>query len=103
MDIQVKATGIEHTPAIDAYAEEKIGSLEKFLQRVNTPHTVVIELSKTSNHHKNGPVFSCHAHLTVPHETMHAEAEAADLYAAIDEVHDDLQRQIIKYKEIRAS
>lgn len=103
MDIQIKATGIEHTAAIDMYAEEKIGSLEKFLQKVNTPHAVLVEFGKTSNHHKNGPVFSCHAHLTVPHETMHAESEAVDLYAAIDEVRDDLERQIIKYKEIRAS
>jgi putative sigma-54 modulation protein len=101
MDLHVKAIGIEHTEAIDTYVEEKIGGLEKFLTKVPTPHDARIEIGKTSSHHKNGAVMMCHAHLSVPGAMLHAESDKEDLYAAIDEVKDELERQIIKYKEQR--
>ncbi len=103
MDLHLKATGIAHTPAIDAYVEEKIGGLEKYLEHVATPHKAQVEIGKTTKHHKNGPVMSCHAHLRLPGEMLHAKAEATDLYAAIDVARADLQRQIVKYKEKRES
>lgn len=45
--------------------------------------------------------MSCHVHLRLPGEVLHATAEATDLYAAIDVARADLQRQIVKYKEKR--
>jgi len=101
MDINIKALEIEHTEAIDAYVEEKVGKLEKFLQSVQTPHSAHVEIGKSTGHHKNGAVMTCHVHLTLPGTTLHAENEATDLYAAIDMAADDLERQIVKFKETR--
>lgn len=101
MELNVKMLEIERTDAIDAYIEGKVGKLERFLQSVQNPHVAHVEAGRNTGHHKSGPVMTCHIHLTVPGATLHAESEATDLYAAIDLAADDLERQIVKYKETR--
>jgi putative sigma-54 modulation protein len=101
MDIKIKASEIEHTAAIDGYIEKKIGRLEKFMKNVRGPHVAQIEIGKNSAHHKNGPVMTCHVHLSIPGASLNSERDAIDLYAAIDLASDDIERQIVKYKETR--
>lgn len=101
MEIHLKMLGIEHTAAIDAYVEDKVGKLEKFLQSVGTPHEIQVEIGKSNNRHKSGITMTCHMHLRLPGATLNAETEAEDLYAAIDSAHEDIERQIVKYKETR--
>ncbi|TAL20194.1 ribosome-associated translation inhibitor RaiA [Patescibacteria group bacterium] len=99
MDTDIKTTNIELTPSIAAYIEDKIGGLEKYLKRVGSPHVVHVEAGKNTKHHRHGPVMFCHAHLSIPGATLHAKAEANDLYAAIDLAREELERQIVRYKE----
>ena len=101
MDIRIKASGIAHTAAIDAYIEKKIGALKKYLAHIRPPHSAYVEVGKTSARHEQGDVMTCHAHLSLPRKALHAHAEAVDLYAAIDRVRDELERQIVRYKERR--
>lgn len=95
----MKATGFELTEAIAAYAEEKVRHMEKFLESVQLPHRARIEVERTTNHHNKGDVYRAEVMLELPGKTLRAEAQADELYAAIDAVKDILERQVIQYKE----
>jgi putative sigma-54 modulation protein len=97
MKIDIKGTNMELTEAIKDYVNEKIGGLEKFFDNIVEAK---VEVGKTSNHHQKGDIFRAEANLDVPEKhVLRAEATREDLYMAINEVKDELQRQIKKYKE----
>ncbi len=102
MDIaNIKASGVELTPAISAYVERKLEHLDKFLVSVGEPKQAFVEVEKTTRHHKNGDIFRCEVMVKLPGKTLRAESNDTDLYAAIDAVRDALERQVIQYKETR--
>lgn len=97
MKIDIKGTNMELTEAIKDYVIEKIGSLEKFFDNIIEAR---VDVGKTSNHHQKGDVFRAEVNLQVPEiGILRAEAIREDLYMAVNEVKDDLQRQLKKYKE----
>lgn len=98
MKIIVKGTNLNLTPKIYDYIEEKIGGLDKFLEQVDTISQARVELGRISYHHKKGEVFRCEVNLTVPGKLLRSEAERENIFLAIDEVKDELQREIKKYK-----
>ena len=95
----LKATNLEMTEAIRAYVEEKILPLEKHLTQVGSPHDLHLELGRTTNHHKGGNVFRAEARLNIPGHGFYADAESQDLYASIDMLRDELDRQLRDYTE----
>ena len=97
MRINIKATGIELTPAIGRYAEKKISSIEKYFQE--SPDAVIqVEVGKINQHHKSGNIFRAEAHVIGAGLDLYAVSEQADLYAAIDLVKDELARKILHEK-----
>jgi putative sigma-54 modulation protein len=96
MKIDIKGTNMELTEAIKDYVNEKIGSMEKFFDNIIEAR---VDVGKTTNHHQKGDVFRAEVNLQVPHTLLRAEAEREDLYMAINEVKDEIQRQLKKYKE----
>jgi len=99
--ISIKATNLELTPYLESYVREKIGSVEKFLKplEIGREIEVFVEIGKTTRHHQSGPFFRAEANLSINGEILRAEAEREDLYLAIVEVKDKLQRIIKKYKQ----
>lgn len=98
MHITIQGIGLETTDAIRAQVEKKIQVLAKYLHA--DAAVVEVEVGKTTGHHNKGQIFFCEAHLRVPGATtIRAREEAEDLYAAIDEVQDELQRQLVDLKE----
>ena len=57
-----------------------------------------IEAGKPSHHHKSGEVFMAEANLKIGKEFFRATATHEDLHAAINEIKDELERQLRKYK-----
>ncbi len=97
MKIDIKGTNMELTEAIKNYVSEKIGSLEKFHDNILEAR---VDIGLTTNHHQKGDIYRAEANLVVPQKhILRAESEKEDLYLAINDVKDDLQRQIKKYKE----
>lgn len=65
---------------------------------------VDVEVGKTTGHHHKGQIFFCEAHVRAPGvAVIRTREEDEDLYTAIDEVHDELQRQLVDLKEKRIS
>jgi ribosomal subunit interface protein len=93
MKINIKGTGIELTPAIQAYVEKKLSVVGKYLE-VNESLVAQVEVGKNSQHHKTGEVFRAEAHLIGGGVDLYVVSEQADLYAAIDLLKDELSHKL---------
>lgn len=101
MQINIKATGLDLTPAVRVYIENKIGSLDKFLKRFKAQGEVKaeIEIARTTRHHRKGNVFYAEANLYLPKKIIRAEHSDWDARVAIDIVKDKLKLEIQRHKE----
>ncbi|MEK7505234.1 MAG: ribosome-associated translation inhibitor RaiA [Patescibacteria group bacterium] len=93
MKINIKATGIELTTAIRSYLETKLEPLKKLLGTKEEGAIIQTELGKETKHHKHGEVFRAEINLSFAGKQLRAVATANDLYAAIDEVKDELVQE----------
>lgn len=100
MKIKIKTTNIELTSAIESYVHEKIKSVEKFAMPHESEDPVVeVEIGKTTNHHQSGDVFVAEANIRVRGKHFRATSEKNDLYAAIDDMRNELVRELSSHKE----
>ncbi|MDE1970430.1 MAG: ribosome-associated translation inhibitor RaiA [Patescibacteria group bacterium] len=105
MKITVSAKNIELTSRVTEYIEDKINGLSR-LVRVHDEQGAAdayVEVKKTTRHHRKGDVFCAEVHLNLPGTTLLAASEDVDIFAAIDEIKDELARQIKAYKGKRAA
>jgi len=96
MNINIKGTNLELTEAIKNYAEEKIISLNKFFDNIQTAD---IDVGMTSHHHQKGDIFYAEVNLAVPGKLLRVVKEEPNLYKAIDKVKDHLKVELEKMKE----
>lgn len=100
MRLNIKATNIELTTAIRDYVEEKIGfGLERLLDSSDTSVLTDVEVGKTTRHHQKGDIFRAEVNLHMAGVNLRAEAEAEDLYSAIDLVQDEISREITSRRQ----
>ncbi len=101
MNIVIKGTNLELHEDLKAYAEEKIGSLKKFLEGIDLGGNRVlarVELAKTTQHHQQGDIYMAEVNLELPRKLLRSVVEGDDIYKAIDGVKDDLRIMINEYK-----
>jgi putative sigma-54 modulation protein len=97
MRLQVKGKNVEVTPSLRAYAERKLGKLEKQLAEQTQ---VEVELSEQRNpsiadsHVAEGTIFT-------KGPTLRAREASGDMKASIDQIVETLERQVKKYRERR--
>ncbi|OHA34495.1 MAG: ribosomal subunit interface protein [Candidatus Taylorbacteria bacterium RIFCSPLOWO2_01_FULL_45_15b] len=99
LQITTKATNIEVTPAISDYVQKKISSLEKFIPTGDTSAKADVEVAKTTKHHAGGDVFRAEINFHLGNKHLRAECIKEDLYAAIDEIKDEIARELKSSKE----
>lgn len=100
MFIKIEPKNIKLDDALIIWVEKKIGGLEKFLGKID-PTTIEarVELGKPSRHHHKGPVWYAEVNLKLPGKLLRAADTNKDLRTAINQVKDELQRQIKKRLE----
>lgn len=100
MNIIINASKLDLTPSMTKYIEDRMGSLEKFIKKIEDAETkVVVEVARASRHHKSGEVFYAEANLHLKGCIIRAEETDADVRAAVDRVKDILRLEISKFKE----
>jgi putative sigma-54 modulation protein len=78
------------------HIEEKLNKLGRYLDQISQMTVEIIEEQRRTE----GIVHRVQVTLVGEHGILlRAEQRAAELYAAVDEVHDTLQRQIRRYKD----
>ena len=91
MDIIVRGSKLEITSAMESYAKEKIGKLEKYLEdSSNAKATVLAKI--------HGHLHIVEVTIPLKNLILRAEETKKDFYAAVDVVIDKLERQIRKNK-----
>ena len=95
MKIIISGKQLKVTDAIRKYAEEKINKISKYSDAI-TEVDVVLAVEDTKS---EGPVHKADGLVFASGTKIKIEAENKDLYAAIYELSDRLERQVRKYKE----
>ena len=100
MKVNIKATNLELTPEIKKTVEEKIGTLDKFIMHTN-PSLIeaFVEVALETRHHKKGKIYYTEANIKISGKIFRAEAREENIYKAINQVKDELQQILKKYKE----
>lgn len=90
MHIETHGQQIDVTPALRAYVESKF---ERLGRHFDQPLDVRAQLSLDKPQHR------AEATVAISGKTMHADASAVDMYAAIDLLADKLDRLLLKHKQ----
>jgi putative sigma-54 modulation protein len=90
MRIDIHGQHIDVTPALRDYVATR---LERLARHFDQPFDVRVVLSVDKPRHR------AEATLTPAGRSLHADADGADMYAAIDLLADKLDRLILKHKE----
>ena len=102
MRVNFQAKNIEITEAIHDYAEKRVTNLGKLLSEIEERDGEVIVLfsvSKTTHHHKGGEVFHADCSINIKGKKFYSSVVRQDLYEAIDEVKENLFREISRNKD----
>ena len=87
MTVNITSKQMDITPAIRAHVEERLAKLDKWQTQLINPHFI---LNKTPKG------FSVEASIGTPNGNLLAAAEAEDMYKAINDVEEKLERQLNK-------
>lgn len=98
MKLNIKATNLELTPKLKGYAQKKMDMLDKYLGKLKVTNAH-FEISKTTNHHLKGEIYSAEANVSIGGDLLRVEKTEKDLFKAIDKVKDHLELVIKKYKD----
>ena len=90
MNLSVTGHHVDVTDAMKDYVSDKMDKLERHFDQVTDTH-VILSVEKLRQ--------QAEATIDLAGAKVHAEAESADMYAAIDALIDKLDRQVLKHKE----
>ena len=90
MNLTISGHHLEVTPALREYMESKLQRLQRHFDQHCEIRTQMA-LNKPDHH--------VEATVNLPGKTLHADASAPTMYAAIDLLADKLDRLVIKHKE----
>jgi len=100
--MNITGTQLSLTQEIKEYAEKKLGELERFIPE-GTAVQMDVELEKTTNHHRKGEIFRAEVNVSLPGGLLRAEAQEEMLFKAINEVKNEMQRELVKYKDAQSA
>lgn len=101
MKINTKYTNLDSTLAMQAYIEEAMGVLEKFLGKVDGDAVLAnVELARDTNHHQKGDVYHAECNLVVNGKTLRAACEGSDPRVCVDDVVDVMKSEIKKHNAV---
>ncbi len=109
MKILISTKNISLDGALETFVQEKIGGLEKFIERGHShlrqgfgePTEARVEIGLPSKHHRSGRVYYAEVNLKMGGKLLRATCQHEDLRNAIVDVKNELQEQIRKFKEKR--
>lgn len=98
MNIKVQATNMKLTDDIQEYLNKKLAHFENYLDQNGGNALCEVELEKTTDHHKQGDIYRAEINVTDDGRHHRAASRQENIYAAIDEVKDEMSRELRKSK-----
>lgn len=90
MQLNISGHHVELTDALKDYVSTKLSKLERHFDHISNVQ-VTLHVEKTRQ--------TAEAVIHISGGELHAKAENEDMYAAIDQLTDKLDRQVLKHKE----
>ena len=95
MNLTISGHHLEITPAMRSYVTTKLDRISRhFDQVVDIKVLLTVDKIKEKDHRQKA---ECNIH--VKGKDIFAESTHADLYAAVDDLADKLDRQVLRYKD----
>jgi len=102
MNINIKTTNVMSSDAITEYVHKRLEKIGKIVG--NDPAAQCdVELARTTGHHNKGDIFKAEIHIVGASKNLYASSEKEDLYMAIDDVQNDILRELTAHKEKQIS
>lgn len=98
MKLTLKATGFDLTPSIKQYVATQLHRLDKLVDNLGTAAEAWVEISKTTKHHRSGPVWRAEVDLRLPRKILRVESVREALASAVVEAREELFRRIVTYR-----
>lgn len=97
MNINIKTTNVTLSAPISDYTEKRLRKISKLLKS-DPSAQCDLELAKTTAHHQKGLIFKAEIHIVGAGKNAYATSEEEDLYSAIDNVRDQILRELTNKK-----
>jgi putative sigma-54 modulation protein len=104
MQINLQGKNMELTEAIKDHVLKRVTNLEKLLSRIEEGGGEVgvnFEVGQSTKHHKSGVIFHSDCLININGQEFYASSDKEDLYQAIDEIKEELFRDVKKNKDRR--
>ncbi len=111
MNIEFRGVDVQITDAMKSFIEGKLQRFNRYLKEAGEDQVeVIVSISSVRSRHKDFAGHSkpivyrvdMHMHLkNLPHGSIHAWEEDTDVFTALDQVLDEIERQLIKLKQRR--
>lgn len=90
MKINISGHHVDITESLQGYVEEKMSRLSRHFDNITNGQVTLTVVKER---------MTAEATIHVAGADLHASAENDDMYAAIDQMTDKLDRQVLKHKE----
>jgi len=97
INIDVKQTNIEMTPALQEYLDKRLEKLERFIDSDSSAY-MQVEIGTITSGQNSGDIFRAELNLELDGEHFRTEARTTDLYKSIDDAKDEMVRSVKSYK-----
>jgi len=111
MNIEFRGVDVQITDAMKSFIEGKLRRFSRYLKEAGEDQVeVIVSISAVRSRHKDYAgdskpiVYRVDMHMylkNVPHGSIHAWEEEVDVFTALDQVLDEIERQLIKLKQRR--
>ena len=86
------------TDAIRNYVEKKLKGIDRFANTTESQLQIQVEVGRTPSDQESGEVFRAEINLSINGNQFYAVSKKDELYAAIDDVKNEIVRQMKKSK-----
>lgn len=101
MRVTVRRKNLDITPALLKYIETKLlKPIRRLMQSLAVKDLPILdlEIGRTTRHHRKGRVYHAEANLSLDGKMLRAEVDDEDVRAACDLLEEELEREILDYK-----
>lgn len=96
--LNILCKDFELTEALESYAQEKCGSLDKYLSRYSDV-AYNLRLGKVAKSHNHGKIFYAEVSVHTAEKNFGGKVEAEDIYSALDLLRDEIAHNISHYND----
>ncbi|MFN7856947.1 MAG: ribosome hibernation-promoting factor, HPF/YfiA family [Acidovorax sp.] len=95
MNLTISGHHLEVTPALRSYVKTKLERVTRHFDQL-VDIKVLLTVEKQTEHENRQPA-ECNIHVNA--SVLFAESSHSDLYAAVDELIDKMDRQVVRHKD----